>query len=89
MHTVITDECIGCKLCVAPCPVDCIDMVNIPMPSAQERRQQARHARARIHARRLRLNTATSHPAAIPTSRKAEIINAVARVAKKKSVETS
>jgi electron transport complex protein RnfB len=87
MHTVIGDECIGCKLCVAPCPVDCIDMIDIPMPSAQERRQKARHARARIQARRLRLNTATSHQASIPASRKAEIINAVARVAKKKNTE--
>ena len=24
------DECIGCDLCVAPCPVDCIDMVEGP-----------------------------------------------------------
>ena len=26
MHTVITDVCTGCELCVAPCPVDCIEM---------------------------------------------------------------
>ena len=26
MHTVITSECTGCELCVAPCPVDCIGM---------------------------------------------------------------
>jgi electron transport complex protein RnfB len=26
MHTVIADECTGCELCVAPCPVDCITM---------------------------------------------------------------
>jgi Na+-translocating ferredoxin:NAD+ oxidoreductase subunit B len=85
MHTVIADECIGCKLCVAPCPVDCIDMMNISMPSAEERRQKAGQARARIHARRSRLNTTTSPQTAISTSRKAEIMSAVARVAKKKS----
>lgn len=28
MHTVIADECTGCELCVPPCPVDCIDMVE-------------------------------------------------------------
>ncbi|MNZ90139.1 Electron transport complex protein rnfB [compost metagenome] len=29
MHTVIVDECTGCDLCVEPCPVDCIDMLEI------------------------------------------------------------
>jgi electron transport complex protein RnfB len=29
MHTVITDECTGCDLCVEPCPVDCIDMLPV------------------------------------------------------------
>jgi electron transport complex protein RnfB len=29
MHTIIAAECTGCELCVAPCPVDCIDMVVI------------------------------------------------------------
>jgi electron transport complex protein RnfB len=27
MHTVLADWCTGCDLCVAPCPVDCIQMV--------------------------------------------------------------
>jgi len=25
---VFADECTGCELCVEPCPVDCIDMVE-------------------------------------------------------------
>lgn len=29
MHTVLPELCTGCDLCVAPCPVDCITMVNI------------------------------------------------------------
>ena len=29
MHTVIARECTGCELCLAPCPVDCIDMVPV------------------------------------------------------------
>lgn len=29
MHTVIADQCTGCELCVAPCPVDCIRMAPI------------------------------------------------------------
>jgi len=28
MHTVITEDCTGCELCLEPCPVDCIDMVD-------------------------------------------------------------
>jgi Na+-translocating ferredoxin:NAD+ oxidoreductase subunit B len=31
MHTVIASECTGCELCVAPCPVDCISMVEEPV----------------------------------------------------------
>ena len=26
MHTVISEECTGCELCIEPCPVDCIKM---------------------------------------------------------------
>jgi electron transport complex protein RnfB len=33
MHTVITDACTGCDLCVAPCPVDCIEMIPRPVPT--------------------------------------------------------
>ena len=29
MHTVIISECTGCDLCVEPCPVDCIDMIEV------------------------------------------------------------
>jgi ferredoxin len=29
MHTVLTQYCTGCELCLAPCPVDCIDMVDL------------------------------------------------------------
>ena len=29
MHTVIEAECTGCELCLAPCPVDCIDLRRI------------------------------------------------------------
>ena len=37
MHTVIADECTGCDLCLPPCPVDCIDMVEIPASTANWR----------------------------------------------------
>ncbi len=29
MHTVLTEFCTGCDLCVPPCPVDCIEMVEL------------------------------------------------------------
>ena len=29
MHTVIARECTGCELCLAPCPVDCIQMIPL------------------------------------------------------------
>ena len=29
MHTVISSDCTGCDLCIAPCPVDCI--VRVPL----------------------------------------------------------
>ena len=41
MHTVVEPWCIGCELCVPPCPVDCIDMV----PARGEWTAALKHAR--------------------------------------------
>ena len=50
MHTVIESECTGCELCVAPCPVDCIEMIPVkqtlknwrwPEPQYNANNQQA------------------------------------------------
>ncbi len=27
MHSILTDLCTGCELCIPPCPVDCIDLI--------------------------------------------------------------
>jgi electron transport complex protein RnfB len=53
MHTVLSEECTGCELCIAPCPVDCIVMV----PATRPRRDPVRagHARERYEARNARL----------------------------------
>ncbi|VTN09417.1 Nitrogen fixation protein rnfC [Raoultella terrigena] len=32
MHTVMSDLCTGCNLCVAPCPTQCIEMVPVARP---------------------------------------------------------
>jgi electron transport complex protein RnfB len=56
MHTVITAECTGCELCIAPCPVDCIDLTRLPVqPSREEQRQNAVHYRLRYEARNTRI----------------------------------
>jgi electron transport complex protein RnfB len=68
MHTVLIDECTGCDLCVAPCPVDCIEMHPLPpgtLPvigglalSLEEHRARAAkrdHARQRFEQRNARL----------------------------------
>ena len=48
MHTVIASECIGCKLCLPPCPVDCIVMSETGrLLTREERKQRAAHARLR------------------------------------------
>jgi electron transport complex protein RnfB len=70
MHTVIVDECTGCDLCVAPCPVDCIEMRPLPLAtvlpivgglafSLEEQRARAakrNHARRRFEQRNARLH---------------------------------
>ena len=36
MHTILTDLCTGCELCIPPCPVDCIDLVEDTAPVAND-----------------------------------------------------
>ncbi|MDH5537146.1 MAG: RnfABCDGE type electron transport complex subunit B, partial [Betaproteobacteria bacterium] len=56
MHTVIASECTGCELCLAPCPVDCIAMVETGrVPTREDSRRSAAHARMRFEARNRRL----------------------------------
>lgn len=40
MHTVIAAECTGCRLCLPPCPVDCIRMVDTGETWTHEQRKQ-------------------------------------------------
>jgi len=67
MHTVIAAECTGCELCIAPCPVDCIQMVADERAQDREARlARANHWRARHQARQSRLGVAGAPPATPP-----------------------
>lgn len=54
MHTVVESWCIGCELCLPPCPVDCIDMVDprVPWTSALKRAAGARGKQRRVRLER-------------------------------------
>jgi electron transport complex protein RnfB len=56
MHTVIAAECTGCKLCLPPCPVDCITMTETGEAWTHEQRlRRASQYRHRYEARTERL----------------------------------
>ena len=52
MHTVLTDLCTGCELCIPPCPVDCIDLVEDlqPLPTEAQRIAEQDDLRKRYYA---------------------------------------
>jgi electron transport complex protein RnfB len=47
MHTVIASWCTGCELCIPPCPVDCIAMVDTPQFPEAGLSRERHEARAR------------------------------------------
>lgn len=53
LHHVLKDECIGCRLCIDPCPVDCITITDYL--HKQPKNKRALHAKARLSARKARL----------------------------------
>ena len=52
MHSVLTDLCTGCELCIPPCPVDCIDLVEDlnRLPNEIERTTEQNDLRQRYYA---------------------------------------
>jgi electron transport complex protein RnfB len=74
---VVEPWCIGCELCLPPCPVDCIDMVPAPGPW---RESDAKGAKARAQLRKKRL--LDESPKTAPMDRKAVIAAALRRKAR-------
>ena len=91
MHTVLLNECIGCRLCVDPCPVDCIEMVPLetmlPENTIIDKKARGIQAKQRHKARQLRLQQEAQRTLPVyqdPSTRKQqmrqEIAAAIARV---------
>jgi electron transport complex protein RnfB len=72
MHTVMSDDCTGCELCVPACPVDCI--VLEPMPLSQvDDPMHANEARTHFQRREARLMREHARREAELAARKAEV----------------
>ena len=52
----IAQECTGCELCIAPCPVDCIDMLAIEPLTKIEQEKKSTLARQRYAFHQARLS---------------------------------
>lgn len=52
MHSILTDLCTGCELCIPPCPVDCIDLIpdTKPLPTEVQRTTEQDDLRHRYYA---------------------------------------
>ena len=63
MHTVITDECTGCELCIPPCPLNCIVIEELNPKLGESNiglspweKQRAEKSRIRFNAKKQREN---------------------------------
>ena len=82
MHTVIAAECTGCRLCLPPCPVDCIAMIETGETwSHEERVKRAEQYRRRHQARRARIQGGREErrPAEQDETKRATVAKAIER----------
>jgi electron transport complex protein RnfB len=59
MHVVLSEWCTGCDLCIPPCPVDCITMIDVTATKTgwdAWSPELAQIARTRYEARDIRLD---------------------------------
>jgi electron transport complex protein RnfB len=77
MHTVLTELCTGCELCLPPCPVDCIAMA--PATGADAVWDEARAAAARDREARRRARLGRRRALASPQAKQAAVAAALLR----------
>ncbi|MDP1604973.1 MAG: RnfABCDGE type electron transport complex subunit B [Legionella sp.] len=97
MHAIITTECTGCGLCVEPCPVDCIELLPLPAPvydkdtvrarfkARQIRQLREEHEEQQRYREKRQLAAETADSKQDIQAKQAYILQALARVASKKS----
>jgi electron transport complex protein RnfB len=73
MHTVIAEDCTGCELCIAPCPVDCIEMI-MPAEPLSWSPHDANRARQQFMARATRLEKPSVGSASPPADQLTAIL---------------
>lgn len=87
MHTVIESLCIGCDLCVPPCPVDCIE-ISIAQPERPLARDETLAARARRDAREARLARCSTLRTPPGEDLKRRLVEAALRIARARNAST-
>jgi electron transport complex protein RnfB len=70
LHTVAAQLCTGCELCIAPCPVDCISMVDLNPAAVPEGAPSASENRERFQAHEARVQRRATERATLLESRK-------------------
>ena len=76
MHTVVAPWCTGCRLCLPPCPVDCI---SLPAPREPWTAALARAAGQRVRRRQLTRSRRFAARAPDPRWRRAILPAAIER----------
>ncbi|MBL8520233.1 MAG: hypothetical protein JNK75_06130, partial [Betaproteobacteria bacterium] len=71
LHRVVAALCTGCELCIPPCPVDCITMVEDPAHPAMMDKDRARE---RFVAHTARLDARTREREALLAERERAVL---------------